>query len=164
MRPFTSRVRDAGPVELPLFEQVGELTRTLVPPEIGAVRFRAHRRGVKVWLDSDAPPRLHYEAQLIPRRLVDDRDGAALEVGFHAEHGDMAVNDAAVAALTAAEPRWRPELGEVAETGPFLGRPDDWRRCSETWIEPDLDNEEIAFEVASRLADYVNALQPFLDG
>lgn len=149
-------------VELPLFEQVGELTRTLVADEVGVVHFRSHRRGVKVWLDTDAPPRLHYEAQLVPRRFIDGRDGAVLEVGFHAEDGDMAVNDAAIATIVTAEQRWRPDLGDEAVAGPFLGRPEDWRRCSEVWIEPDLDDEEVAFEVASRLADYVNALQPLL--
>ncbi len=150
-------------MELPLFEQVGELTRTLVPAEIGTLRFRAHRRGVKVWLDRDAPPRLHYEAQLIPRRFIDDVAGAALEIGFHAEDGDQAVNDGAIERLVAAEPRWRDDLGDEPDAGPFLGRPDDWRRCSETWIEPDLDDQEVAFEIASRLADYVNVLQPILD-
>jgi len=149
-------------VELPLFEQVGELTRTLVAAEVGVVRFRAHRRGVKVWLDADDAPRLHYEAQLVPRRFLDGRDGAMLEVGFHAEERDVSVNDQAIAALTASEETWRAELGDATEAGPFLGRPDDWRRCSETWLEPDLEDDEVAFEIASRLADYVNALQPLL--
>lgn len=149
-------------MELPLFEQVGELTRTLVAAEVGTVRFRAHRRGVKVWLDSDDAPRLHYEAQLVPRRFLDGRDGAVLEVGFHAEERDVSMNDRAIDALTANEKTWRAELGDAAEAGPFLGRPDDWRRCSETWLEPDLDDDEVAFEIASRLADYVNALQPLL--
>ncbi len=154
-------------MELPLFEQVGELARTLVTDEVGELRFRAHRRGVKVWLAGresahGRAPRLHYEAQVISRRFVDDTDGAALEIGFHAEDGDEAVNADALARIAAAESTWRSELGDEAETGPFLGRPDDWRRCSETWLEPDLDDEEVAFEIATRLADYVNALEPLL--
>ena len=149
-------------MELPLFEQVGELARTLVAAEVGDVRFRSHRRGVKLWLDADEPPRLHYEAQLVPRRHVDGLDGAVLEIGFHAEDRDQAVNDAAVESIVGAESAWRADLGEQAVAGPFLGRPEDWRRCSEIWIEPDLDDEEIAFEIASRLADYVNALEPVL--
>lgn len=154
-------------MELPLFEAIGELTRTLVPAEVGVVSFRAHRRGVKVWVVSDrgsdpAAPRLHYEAQLIPRRLVDEVEGAALEIGFHAEDRDPSINDAAVERLTASEGRWRDELGDEALAGPFLGRSDDWRRCSETWIEPDLDDVEIAFEIACRLADYVTALDPIV--
>ncbi len=154
-------------MELPLFDQVGELTRALVPGEVGTVRFRAHRRGVKVWLaehegrDGRAP-RAHWEAQLIPRRHLDGRDGALLEVGFHAEDGDVSANDATIAALTAA-PGWRDVLAE-AEVGPFLGRPEDWRRISETWPEPDPDDPELAFEVAARLADYVTSLAPLLPG
>lgn len=149
-------------MEIPLFEQVGELVRTLVPEALGPVRYRSHRRGVKVWVGPEQATRLHFEAQLIPRRLVDDRDGAALEVGFHAEDGDVAVNDAALERIAAAEGTWRAELGAEPESGPFLGRPDDWRRVSETWIDPDLEDEELAFEVASRLADYVTQIQPLL--
>lgn len=151
-------------VDLPLFDHVGELARALVPPELGAVRFRAHRRGVKLWLDADTPRRLHYEAQLVPRRFLDGRDGMVLEVGFHAEHGDVAVNDEALERITTAASSWRADLGDAPETGPFLGRPDDWRRCSETWIEPDLEDPDLPFELASRLADYVAALEPLVGG
>ena len=151
-------------MELPLFEQVGELTRTLVPREVGALHFRAHRRGVKVWVGTDAATRLHFEAQVIARRHVDGSDGMALEIGFHAEDGDVAVNDDALRRIGAGESSWRVELGDEPEAGPFLGRPEDWRRVSETWIEPDLDDPELAFELASRLADYVAQLQPLLDG
>lgn len=150
-------------MELPLFEQVGELARALVPAEIGELRFRAHRRGVKVWVGTDAATRLHFEAQLIPRRFVDDREGMAVEVGFHAEEGDVARNDAALADIGRAESTWRRELGDEPQIGPFLDRPEDWRRVSETWVEPDLDDPELAFELASRLADYVTQLQPLLD-
>ncbi|WP_436795862.1 hypothetical protein [Actinospongicola halichondriae] len=155
-------------MELPLFEQVGELARTLVSAEVGTLHFRSHRRGVKAWVVArpgvdPTAPRLHYEAQVIPRRFVDEVAGAALEIGFHAEDRDQSVNDAALDRLLAAERRWRDELGDEAEAGPFLGRPDDWRRCSETWIEPDLDDDEAAFEIASRLADYVNVLDPIVN-
>ena len=151
-------------MEIPLFEQVGELVRTLVPESLGPVRYRSHRRGVKVWIGAEQATRLHFEAQLIPRRLVDDREGTALEVGFHAEDGDVAVNDAALERIAAAEDAWRSELGAEPEAGPFLGRPDDWRRVSETWIEPELEDEELAFELASRLADYLTQIQPLLGG
>lgn len=148
-------------VELPLFEQVGELTRTLVPEEVGSVRFRAHRRGVKVWLDTDAPPRNHFEAQLVPRRFVDALEGSVLEVGFHAEHGDPAVNDATLAVLLAAEPEWRSALGAEAETGTFLGQA-DWRRVSEVWFDADPDDPDLAFELGARLSDYITNLAPHL--
>ena len=148
-------------MELPLFEQVGELTRALVPAEVGTVRFRAHGRGVKVWLDSEKPPRNHFEAQLVPRRFLDGNDGAVLEVGFHAEHGDPDVNDATLATLAAVERRWRPGLGAEAEAGGFLGQ-QDWRRVSEVWLDPDPEDPEVAFELAARLADYITCLTPHL--
>lgn len=148
-------------MELSLFDEVGEHTRMLVPVELGALRFRAHRRGVKVWFDTDKAPRNHFEAQLIPRRHVDGRDGAVLEIGFHAEDGDLAVNDRTLATLLDHEATWRAELGAEAEVGPFLGN-EDWRRVSETWPEPDPDDPELAFEIAARLADYVGAITPLL--
>ena len=150
-------------MELPLFEQVGELTRTLVPEELGSVRFRAHRRGVKVWLDSDKAPRNHFEAQVVARRHVDGKDGAVIEVGFHAEHGDPGVNDATLAALVAHQARWRPGLGSEPEAGEFLGQ-SDWRRVSEVWFDadPGAEDPDLAFELAARLADYITQLTPHL--
>ncbi len=62
-----------------LFADAGELLRMMVPGGLGDIRTRAHRRGVKVWFGPEKPTREHYEAQLIPRRFVDDRDGAVLE-------------------------------------------------------------------------------------
>lgn len=150
-------------MELSLFEHVGELTRSLVPVDLGVVRYRSHRRGVKVWLDADDPPRHHFEAQLVPRRHVDGADGAVVEVGFHAEHKDPDVNVAMLRDLLAVEASWRPGIGDEAEAGAFLGQ-DEWRRVSEVWLDPDLDLEdpEVAFELAARLADYISHLAPHL--
>ena len=146
-------------MELPLFEQVADAVRSLAPEELGAIRYRTHRRGIKVWFDTVKPGREHYEAQVVARRHVDGLDGSALEIGFHAEHPDADRNDAVLAGLTAREGEWRQVLGAEAETGPFLGA-DNWRRVSEAWLEPDLDDPELAFEVASRLVDYIEALEP----
>lgn len=149
-------------MELPLFEQVGEATRSLVPAGLGTLHFRAHRGGVKVWLGPAKATRHHYEAQLVARRHLDGGSGVVLEIGFHAEHGDVAVNDASVDAIRAGAARWRVELGDAPEIAPFLGRPDDWRRVSEVWLEPDLEDPELVLELASRLADYVASFQPLL--
>jgi len=86
-------------VELSVFDEVSELIRAMVPDELGEVRVRAHRRGVKVWFDSETPTKEHYEAQLLSRRYVDGLEGMALEVGFHAEHKDPKANDAVLARL-----------------------------------------------------------------
>ena len=148
-------------MELHLFEQVAELTKALAPEDLGDVRTKAHRRGVKVWCNAAQAGREHYEAQLIPRRYVDGIDGAAIEIGFHAEHKDASENDAAIKPLLAQERAWTKTLGGEPVIGPFLGA-DNWRRASEVWIEPDLEDPELAFELASRVVDYLAATQPFV--
>lgn len=146
-------------MELSLFEEVGDLVLAMTPEELGSVRFRAHRRGIKVWFDTEKAPREHYEAQQLPRRHVDGRDGMAIEVGFHTEHPDEAKNDEVLERMTASEKRWRKVLGPEAEIGEFYGST-SWRRISEAWIEPDLDDPELSFELASRLVDYLTAIEP----
>lgn len=148
-------------MQIPLFDQVDDLLRALVPDELGHLESRAHRRGVKIWFDAAKAPREHYEAQLLGRRHVDGTDGMALEIGFHAEHHDPDQNQAAVDALLRREGSWRKRLGTEAEADAFFGA-DGWRRVSEAWIEPDLEDDELAFEIASRLVDYVTALEPVL--
>lgn len=148
-------------MELSFFDEVAELVRAATPDELGVPRIRAHRRGVKVWFGGDTPSRDHYEAQLLARRHVDGRSGTALEIGFHAEHRDEARNVVIADRLAADDRHWRSHLGDEAELGVFFGA-DAWRRLSEAWIEPDLDEPDLAFEVAARLVDYIAALEPSL--
>jgi hypothetical protein len=147
-------------VEIGLFEEVADALRGLVPPDLGDVRSRAHRYGIKVWFDTDKPTREHYEAQVIGAGYVDDATVLALEVGFHSEHPKLEPNEAVLGALLAARTKWKAVLGKEAVAGPFFGRPDDWRRLSETWPDPDLDDPALAFEIAARLTDYITALEP----
>lgn len=146
-------------MELPLFDEVADLVQSMVPGELGPARTRSHRRGIKLWFDTDKPGREHYEAQLLSRRHVDGSDGTAIEIGFHTEHREAGRNEEVVADLAARESAWRRQLGSEAELAPFFGA-DNWRRVSEAWIEPDLDDPELAFELAARLVDYVSALEP----
>jgi len=146
-------------VEISLFEEVAELVRAMSPEQIGQVRLRAHRRGVKVWFDTEKPTKEHYEAQMLSRRYVDGTEGMAIEVGFHSEHKDQAENVAVIDRILTSEKRWRKELGSEPEVAPFFGA-DNWRRVSEAWIEPDLDDPELTFEIASRLVDYVSVIEP----
>ena len=138
------------------FEHVRDALEGFVDDAHGTVYASAHRRGLKVWFgpaDGHAA-REHYEAQLIRQ------DGEyALEIGFHAEHRDPAENEACLDHLMTREKRWRRGLGEDAEAGPFLGQ-DAWRRISEVWEPPDPDDPEAPIEVAARLADYVDAIEP----
>ncbi len=48
--------------------------------------------------------------------------------------------------------------------GECLGRADHWRRISETWPDPDLDDPELGTELAMRLLDYIEALEPARKG
>ncbi len=148
-------------LETHLFEQVAEAVRSLMPDAGTELRLRAHRRGVKAWFGPEKPPREHYEAQVMPRRYVDGSDGMALEVGFHAEHKESAANEQVIKRLVADEAVWRISLGDEAEVGVFFGAA-NWRRVSEAWIEPDLEDPELVFEMAARLVDYLSAIEPVL--
>lgn len=144
-----------------LFEEVADALRSMVPPELGPPRCRWHRYGVKVWFGPETPTRLHYEAQVVGPRHVPEAEVLALEVGFHAEERKPDDNDAVLAHLTSVERRWRKTLGPAPVAGEFLGR-DTWARLSETWLDPDLSDDELGLEVAARLTDYIEALEPIL--
>ena len=146
-------------MELELFDEVAEALRAIAPPP-GELRVRPRRWGIKVWYGPPEPPREHYEAQVVGARDAPGADVLAIEIGFHAEHRDEVRNEAALGALAAAEARWRRALGPGAVAGPFLGDRDDWRRLSETWLDPDLADPDLGIEIASRLADYLGALEP----
>jgi hypothetical protein len=147
-------------VELLLFDEVGEALRGFAPPELGEYRHRAHRYGVKVWFGPMTPPREHYEAQVVGADADRDAKVLAIEVGFHSEHPKVADNDAVIAHLLANEKKWGRVVGKEAEVGEFLGRADRWRRVSETWPDPDLGDEMLVIELATRLTDYITALEP----
>lgn len=137
------------------FEHVLDAFEGFVDDGLGEPRSAWHRRGLKIWFGTSdgRAAREHYEAQLI--RVQGE---AALEIGFHAEHRSEADNQAAIDRL-GGRPSWRRALGTSAEAGAFLGM-EGWRRISEVWEPPDPDDPEAAIEVAARLADYVDAIEP----
>ena len=139
-------------VERSLFEWVLDAFEGFAHEVDGTLNSSSHRRGLKIWY-GDAKKE-HYEAQLIRTD-----DGAALEIGFHAEYPKVEENDAVLARLAAHEQAWRAELGNEPEVGEFIGA-DRWRRISEVWEPPDPDDPEASVEIAARLADYVIALEP----
>ncbi|MHB8464078.1 MAG: hypothetical protein ACYDH6_01875 [Acidimicrobiales bacterium] len=145
-----------------LFEEVDDILRGIVPPELGDIRVSARRYGIKAWFGSEK--RQHYEAQVIGASAVDDASILALELGFHLEQTAVKDNEAVLATLLASERRWRATLGPAAVAGPFLGRQTAWRRLSETWPDPNLADAELPFEVAARLTDYITVLEPILRG
>jgi hypothetical protein len=139
-------------VEPGFFEMVRDAFEGFVAGVDGRRSIYVHTRGMKVWFDDDT--REHYESQLI---RVDGE--VLLEIGFHTEHPKPPQNDEVLLRLLAAETAWRPELGDDAIAGDFIGRT-GWRRISEVWPSPDADVIDEAIEAAARLADYVIALEP----
>lgn len=134
------------------FDQVLDALGGSAFGEFGRLFSSVHRGGLKVWFDE--PHREHYESQLMRR------DGElTLEIGFHAEHPKVGLNEAAIAQLVVHEATWRQKLGREPVVGEFLGR-SIWRRVSECWSAPQLDDIDAAIEVAARLADYIRALEP----
>jgi len=142
-----------------LFDQVAEATRSMVPDELGVLRLRARRWALKAWFGPEEPIKEHYEAQLLGRQHVPGATALGLEIGFHAEHRDPADNDACLARIRR-DDGWRDDLGPEAEVGGFIGRPDQWRRMSEVWVDPDLSEDGLAWEIAARLTDYIVAIEP----
>ena len=147
-------------MELHLFDQVADAVASLIAPEYEHYRQRSHRYGLKIWFGPQKPTRDHYECQMIDRRHLDGQAGWAIETGFHTEFADPAANDVIIDRLRSAEKTWRRKLGPDAELGPFLGRGDEWYRLSETWIEP--ETPDLVLELAGRLTDYIEVLQPLL--
>ncbi len=144
-----------------MFDVVADAVRDLTPLRLGEVRVKPRQWGVKVWFGAgpNAGPE-HYEAQIMGAKADPRATALVLEVGFHAEHPKEADNDATIDRLVAHESRWRKILGPEAEIDAFLGRADHWRRISELWIDPDLSDPGIGIDVASRLVDYMTALEP----
>lgn len=147
-------------MELSVFEEVGAVLRGFAPTELGEYRHRAHRYGVKVWFGPATAPREHYEAQVVGPDADKKAKLLAIEVGFHSEYPSAVENDAVIAYLLANEKQWRRTVGKEAHVGDFLGRADRWRRVSETWPDPDLGDGSLVIELATRLTDYITALEP----
>ena len=146
-------------VEMPVFDEVAEYVRALLPDEYGDVRIRSHRRGVKIWFGPEKAAKEHYEAQLLARRHVDGKPGMAVEIGFHSEYPKREQNEEVVSGLEQMESKWRKALGPDAEAGIFFGS-DNWTRLSEAWLDFDESDPDFSFEVASRTVDYVTAIEP----
>ena len=143
-----------------MFDEVAQALRGLLPADLGPLQTKAHRYGIKVWFGDDKATREHYEAQVIGAKHVPEATVLAIEVGFHSEHRDPADNERAVAGLTAQEKRWRKALGPEPVAGAFIDDRHGWKRLSETWADPDLDDPDLAIEVATRLTDYIEAIEP----
>ena len=148
-------------VDRSLFDDVAHALRGILPTGDEQVHMTHHRYGIKVWVGSSQPGREHYEGQVIGRQHCPGARVLAIEVGFHSEHPKEEDNDLVIARLARGEKKWRRRLGDEVVMGPFLGRAEHWRRISETWADPDLGDPELVFQLAGRLTEYVQALEPY---
>lgn len=139
------------------FEDVSDALVAFLPPSLRDCEQRRSWSNLKVWFPPE--PKEHYEVQILRRS-----GGVALEVGFHAEHGERERNERTIGALTELEKRWRTELGPHAEAGPFSGQT-KWRRLSEFWGDGEWAvDEATAVEAAELLATYIRTLEPLRRG
>lgn len=148
------------------FRQAEDALIGFLPPELRDFGSYTTARTLKIWYGDGDARREHFEIQSISRsglRAAErPEEPPVLEVGFHTEHKDAARNDAVLDALAAEEGSWRAELGDAPEAGDFLGRQTSWRRLSELWTGPSVEEPEAAIEAAERLADYIRVLVPLL--
>ncbi|MCH7788375.1 MAG: hypothetical protein IH940_02930 [Acidobacteria bacterium] len=144
-----------------LFANVDDIVRSLYSGDVDQLFSKSHRYGVKIWIGTPEPPKVHYEAQVLGRHHVDGEEGLAVEIGLHCEHRDEAENESILNSLLERSKKWEPVLGEEASAGVFYGA-ENWRRLSDVWIEPDLSVDDIDVEIASRMTDYIETLQPLL--
>jgi hypothetical protein len=133
------------------YDDVYDAFTGFLPPSLRNFESYRTSHNIKVWYGSGGE---HYEVQSIRRRT-----GYELEIGFHAEHREAERNVEVIDGLVAKERKWRKALGSEPEAGKFLGsQTRTWRRLSEVW--PATDDPEIAVDAASRLAEYICALEP----
>lgn len=147
------------------FHDATDALTGFLPDDLGSFQHRVHSRGLKVWFGAEH--REHYEIQEVGMISRDGRDvlERGLEIGFHAEHRDPDRNAAVLDVLLAAEKSWRRVLGQDAEAGFFVNDRDRvWRRVSEFWTGPEIDEPDTAIEAADRLARYIAALEPLRNG
>ena len=138
-----------------LFDEVRDALEGLVDSDLGELHTKVHRGGIKVWFD--AALKEHYEAQWIRGHHLDrSREDWYIEIGFHSEYPKVAANDEV---LTRIGSEALTTIGGEVEAGEFLGA-SNWRRISEVWDPPEPDDPDIAIEIAARLADYIDAIEP----
>src|SRR4051794_3463290 len=128
------------------FDDVLDALVGFLPPAQKSFSSKKTWLGLKVWYGPE--PREHFEAQFLGRH------GERLEIGFHVEHREESKNVEILDRLLAAETKWRPELGDDARAGKFLGRQSPWRRVSEVGEGADLLEPETAIEAAGRLGGH----------
>jgi hypothetical protein len=139
------------------FDQVDDELRGLVGPSLRDFNTEKSARLIKLWYENRT---VHFEAQRLSQAWS-PRPGPCLEVGLHLESKDRFRNQSILEGLLERRAAWSNTLG-YAEHGVCFGpQGAAWRRLSEV-VEIDEMDEDVAGEVAERLAGYVVTLQPVL--
>lgn len=128
--------------------QVADELPSHLPPRLRDFSSEKWGSYFKVWYGAEK--RIHFEVQFL-------RNGR-LEIGLHFE-ADAETNERGAEALMRRKDAVRAALGEDVRFGEH-GR--GWRSVAETWSGGNMRGEEAATEAASRLAEYVIALNPML--
>ena len=141
------------------FDQVDDELRGLVGPGLRSFQTAKNGRLLKVWFGD---PSIHFEAQWLSESWSPS-SRPAIEIGLHLESRSPERNREVLGRLLEGRKGWQRRLAE-AEAGPAFGpQGAAWRRLSELVELDDLD-EDLAGEVAERLACYVVTLQPLIEG
>ena len=142
------------------YENIADALTGFLPPSMRNFEWYRTSANLKLWYGAEG--REHYEVQLV--KLGPKKLDLGLEIGFHAEHKDVARNDDTVQALAGAEERWRTELGPQPEVGEFIGyQSKTWRRISEVWTGV-TDDPGVAVDAAERLAAYIKTFESIRGG
>ncbi len=121
----------------------------MLPPSQRTYESEQWGRYYKFWYRDKG---LHFEVQFLRNH--------ALEIAFHME-SDKKTNEAVFAGLEAKAPKIRRALGEDVELISHMPR---CYAVREVRKAGGLRREEAAIEAAARLAGYVVALRPMLEG
>jgi hypothetical protein len=142
------------------YEQVADALTGFLPPSLRDFQWYRTSANLKLWYGEEG--REHYEAQIV--KIGPKKVDLGLEIGFHAEHKDVARNDGVLSGLVGAEKRWRTDLGKEPEIGDFIGHQSKvWRRISEVWTGV-TDDPFVAVDAAERLAVYITSFEPIRRG
>jgi hypothetical protein len=139
------------------FDQVDDEVRGLVGPALRNYHSEKNGRLVKMWYED---PKVHFEAQRLSPAWAPS-PAPSMEVGLHLESRTQDRNESILARLLEKRSAWEDRFPAAAYGEAFGPQGPAWRRLSEV-VEIDALDEDLAGEVADRIAAYIVTLQPLL--
>jgi hypothetical protein len=139
------------------FDQVDDEVRGLVGPALRNYQTDKSGRLLKAWYDD---PAVHFEAQHLSPAWSPS-PAPSMEVGLHLEYRLPQRNESILRRLLELRGSWEDRLPEAVHGEAFGPQGPAWRRLSEI-VEIDALDEDLAGEMADRVAAYIVTLQPVL--